>query len=192
MPLTKNEKLLVEAIDSMLKQDAKLGLSFHDSDKEQIAERGVEYLHEQIDEMFALRAAELTHAESVCCAFRKVHNYKYLDDPSFRVAMDKEMISTAVPAEERNKALEFVPKIIDELKTEQKEWCERDSGFNPSLDEIREVSKPGQTGKFTIENRPINKRNVEKPENGDGSPAHTSMTQPPLPGDGHDATINPD
>ena len=113
MALNKTDKLLLESIKGMLQQDSKLGLDLHDDDKFHKNERGVEYLHEQIDDMFAVRAAELIHAESVCQAFRKVHNYKYLDDHTFLPAMDKEMISTAVPAEERRKALEFVPNIID-------------------------------------------------------------------------------
>jgi hypothetical protein len=190
MALTKNDRLLIEGIKSMLAQDAKLGLAFHDQDKAtQEAEQGFEYLHEQINDMFAVRAAELTHADSVCRAFHKVHSYKYLEDPFFQIVMDKEMISTAVPAEERNKALKFIPTIIDELRTEQREWAEKDAGFNPSLDEVKEISQPRQPSDFKIQERPLNKRNVEKPKRGNGSPAHTSMTQPPLPSAEHDAEL---
>jgi len=149
--MNKNEKLIAEAIESMLQQDAKLGLSIHDTKEIDSAERGYEYLHGQISEMFDLKAAELIHAESVCQAFRKVHNYKYLDDPAFITAMQKEMVAQAVPAEERKKALDFIPKIIKELKSEQKEWAEKDSGFNPNLKEIREASKPEQPLEFNIE-----------------------------------------
>lgn len=191
MALTKTEKLLVESIKSMLHQDPKLGLAFHDDDKPLEAERGVEYLHEQIDDMFAVKAAELLHSDAVCQAFRKVHNYKYLDDHTFIPAMEREMVSTAVPAEERQKALKFVPAIIDELRAEQRDWAERDSGFNPSLDEVKEVSQPEQPTDFKIHSRSLNKRNVKKPERGDGSPARTSMKQPPLPKDGHDAEVEP-
>ena len=77
--MNKNEKLIAEAIESMLQQDAKLGLSIHDTKEIDSAERGYEYLHGQISEMFDLKAAELIHAESVCQAFRKVHNYTCLD-----------------------------------------------------------------------------------------------------------------
>jgi len=125
----------------------------HDKEHETTgaSERGYEYLHGQIDDMFALKAAELVHAESVCQAFKKVHNYKYLDDPSFEVAMKKEMVAQAVPAEERNKALNFLPKIIKEVASEQKEWAEKDFGFNPDLKEIREASKPEQPLDFNVE-----------------------------------------
>lgn len=192
MGLNKNERLLVEGIQSMLQQDAKLGLSFHDSDKEaEKAEQGYKYLHEQIDDMFLLKAAELTHAESVTSAFRKVHGYKYLEDWTFLPAMEKEMINRAVPVAERRKALEFIPKIVEELRSEQHVWSERDAGFNPKLDEVRKVSQPKQEGKFEIQDRPLNKRNVDKPEKGDGSPARTNTGRPPLPEDGHDAEVDP-
>jgi hypothetical protein len=153
MALNKNEKLVLEAIDSMLQQDAKLGLVIHDKQHEETgaAERGYEYLHGQIDDMFQVKAAELVHAESVCQAFRSVHNYKYVDDPSFGTAMEKQMVAQAVPAAERTKATDFVPAIIKELKTEQKEWQEKDFGFNPALNEIREASKPEQPMDFNIE-----------------------------------------
>ncbi len=187
MGLNKDERLLVEGIKSLLQQDAKLGLSAHAEDHaEEKADPSFQYLHEQIDEMFLLRAAELTHSESVTAAFRKVHGYKYLEDWTFLPTMDKEMVSKAVPMAERRKALEFIPKIVEELRSEHHLWAERDSGFNPKLDEVRSVSRPEQKGEFKVHDKPINKKNVEKPKKGDGSPARTGMTQPPLPGDGHD------
>jgi hypothetical protein len=188
MALNKAEKMLIEGIDSMLQQDAKLGLSFHDQDAPENKQdwRGYQYLHEQINDMFMLKAADLTHFEGINSAFRKVHNYKYVDDWTFLPAMDKEMVSQGVPREERIKALEFVPKIIEELRSEHHMWAERDGGLNPKIDEIRKVSKPKQKGKFKIHNAPINKRNVDKPKHGDGSPAHTSQGKPPMPDDSHD------
>jgi hypothetical protein len=176
MTLNKHEKLLVEAINSMLQQDAKLGLGIHDTEHSEAgtAERGYEYLHGQIDEMFALRAAELVHAEGVCQAFRKVHNYKYVDDPSFGTAMEKEMVAQAIPKEDRTKALDFVPKIIEELETERSEWCEKDFGFHPDLDEIKEASKPEQPMDFGIEEVEgwPTKANVDW-DKGDASPSRT-------------------
>ena len=177
MALNKNEKLLLEALNSMLQQDAKLGLSIHDKSLKAMgsAERGYEYLHGEISEMFALKSAELTHADGINQAFRKVHNYKYLDDPSFQTAMQKEMVAQAIPAEERAKALGFIPKILSEIKAEQKEWAEKDS-FNPNLDEIMEVSQPEQPLDFTIEEVDgwDNDSNIEW-EEGNASPARTPM-----------------
>ncbi len=190
MALNDEERLLVEAIDGMLKDDAKLGLSFHD-EADQKDERGFAYLHEQIDDMFAVKAAELTHAESVCRAFRKVHGYKYLDDWSFIPVMEREMVAQAVPVSERLRAIEFIPKIVNELRSEQRVWAEKDAGFNPALDEVRKVSRPKQDGEFKVHARPLNKRNVEKPTRGDASPARTNLGKPPVPGDGHDAEVDP-
>lgn len=177
MSLNENEKLLLEAVQSMLQQDAKLGLSIHDEDLKSFdsAERGYEYLHGQIAEMFALKSAELTHADGINQSFRKVHNYKYLDDPSFKTAMQKEMVAQAIPAEEREKALGFIPSIISELKAEQIEWAEKDT-FNPDLDEIMEVSQPEQPLDFNIEEVDgwSNKSNVDW-DKGNASPARTPM-----------------
>lgn len=153
MALNKAEKQLCEAVDSMLQHDAKLGLKIHDQTDQQLgkAERGLEYLHGQIDEMFALKAAELTHAESVCQAFHKAHNYKYLDDPTFKTAMEKEMVAQAVPAEERKQAISFIPSILSELRNEQEKWAEKDAGMSPVLDEIRDISQPEQPLELEIE-----------------------------------------
>lgn len=140
--------MLLEAIDTMLQHDAKLGLAIHSEHSE--TERGYEYLHGQIDEMFALKAAELTHSDGVCQAFKKVHSYKYLDDPSFKTAMQKEMVAQAIPESDRNKAVGFIPQIITELKKEQSEWAEKDT-FHPNLDEIKEASQPEQPLDFEIE-----------------------------------------
>lgn len=175
--LTKTEKMLCEAVDTMLQHDAKLGLKMHDSTDKRLGEteRGLEYLHGQIDDMFYLKAAELVHAEGVCQAFNKVHSYKYLDDPSFKTAMEKEMVAQAIPAEDRSKAVEFIPSIISELKSEQAEWAEKDFGFNPALDEIKEASKPEQPLDFSIEDVDgwPSDANVEWGEIGDASMGHT-------------------
>jgi len=174
MPLNDNERLLVEAVKSMLSQDAQLGLSIHANDPYAGQDwRGLEYLHGHINEMFLVKAAELVHAEGVCQAFGKVHSYKYLDDPTFSTAMEKEMVAQAIPAEERNKALGFIPKIIEELKEDQREWAEKDSGFNPKLDEIKEMSKPEQPLDFTIHDREgYNNKNVMS-RLGEASPSRT-------------------
>lgn len=173
--LNDDEKILLEGIKTMLQHDVQLGLKIHNQQHEEsgLTERGYEYLHNQIDEMFALKAAELHHANSVCQAFQKVHNYKYLDDPSFPTAMEKEMVAQAVPAEERAKAINFVPSIIKELKEDQAEWAEKDFGFNPKMDEIQEVSQPEQPLDFAIEDVEdwSMEANMEY-EEGDASPGH--------------------
>ena len=176
MSLNKNEKLLIEAVRSMLQQDAKLGLSIHDKDQYQNdynIERGLEYLHGHINEMFAVKAAELVHSDGICQAFHKVHSYKYLDDPTFKTAMEKEMVAQAVPAEERSKANGFIVSIITELKEEQQEWAEKDSGFSPYLDEIKSISQPEQPMNFTIHDHDgYNDKNITW-KRGETSPGRT-------------------
>jgi hypothetical protein len=193
--LNKAERMLLESIKSMLKHDSKLGLAIHDNNETEQQKhdwRGDAYLHEQIEDMFQVKAAELVHAESIYQAFNKVHSYKYLDDPTFSEAMSKEMTATAVPASERIKALNFIQEIIEELKAEQLWWAEKDAGFNPKLDEIRDISKPEQPLNFEIQTRSLNNRNIKTQKYGNGSPERTSMTQPPLPSEGHDAESNQD
>jgi hypothetical protein len=84
--------------------------------------------------MFALKAAESPFHDSLCQAFGKVHNYKYIDDPTFRIAMEKELLAQGIPLKERNKALDIVPAIVDDLKSDEEAWSEQNFGFNTELD----------------------------------------------------------
>lgn len=145
--MNENEKILVEAIGSFLKDKAKLGLNTKnnkDNNDNDPKNRGQQYLHGQIDDMFALKSADLTHQTGICAAFSKVHGYKYIDDDTFAEAMDKEMTAQAIPANERKKALEIIPKIIKELSDEKADWSEQDFGFNNNMDEIITGSQPQQ------------------------------------------------
>lgn len=170
MALSDDEKLVLEAFETMLNQDPALGLSIHDYKKDSL-ERGYEYLHNHIDDMFHVKSAELTHATGINSAFSKVHSYKYIDDPKFATAMQKEMVAQGIPADEREKAVSFLDKIIDELKDEQLEWAEKDSGFNPELDEV--TSMPDVDNEFGIEDdQGLNDENVDWDE-GEAGPART-------------------
>lgn len=147
MPLNKTEKLLVESLKSLL--DGKTGWGVPPTDTKATNDnnqrlRGIEFLHEQINEMFQLKAAELTHHTGICAAFAKVHNYKYIEDDTFAEAMEKELTAQGVPKDERTKALDFIPKILKELKEEVDEWTEQDYGFHPDLDEIQDICQPQQ------------------------------------------------
>lgn len=172
MSLNENEELLLEAIKSMLQDDAKLGLTVHDKDKkedEYQAERGLEYLHGNINEMFRLKAAELDHSDAVNQAFNKVHSYKYVDDPTFSTAFEKELVAQAVPANERAEAAIFISKIIDELKEDNEEWAEKDFGFNPNIEELKNISQPEQPLDFEVHDMDgYNDENVDF-ESGDAS-----------------------
>lgn len=143
--LNQNEYALLEALESMLKQDDELGLAHHDDGEEaDEAERGFEYLHNNIDDTYTVKAADLKHADSVIRAFKNVHNYRYIDDTSFIPALRKEMMATAVPADEMAKAEKFVLDVLDDLK-DGDDFAEKDAGFNPDLEEIIDISRPGQS-----------------------------------------------
>lgn len=172
--LNNAEETLLEAIKTMLQQDAKLGLTMHDKEHEKSGEneRGFEYLHNQVDDMFQLKAAELTHSDGVCQAFTKVHSYKYVDDPQFKVAMEKEMVAQGIPASDRTKAIGFLDSIMKELKADKGEWAEKDFGFNPNLDDITDAGEqPLDFEVQEVEDWP-NESNVEW-EEGDASPGRT-------------------
>lgn len=140
MPLNRNDKLLIEAIGNMLDQTDRLGLPDDLDDFKE--ERGYEYLHNQVDDMFRLKAADLVHCESACAAFSKIHSYRYIDDANFVPAVESELRSMAMPKKEQEDVVKFIETIREELKKESGVWAERDAGFNPNLDEIIEVSKP--------------------------------------------------
>lgn len=172
MSLNKTERTLLENIKSMLKDDTRLGLSDKDEEKDE-AERGFEYLHNHIDDMFHVKAAELQHFGSITAAFAKVHDYKYIDDPEFETALSRDMTAQGVPADERQKAIDAVRAIIKELR-EESEWAEKDSGFNPDLDEIEDVSQPEQPLDFDEEDAEGHEDyfdgNMDEEEHGDASP----------------------
>ncbi len=139
--MNNNEKLFLEAIDTMLRHRDNLGLPKPEKKDEE--EHSLQFLHEHINDLFAVRTADYTHHDGVCQAFAKAHGYKYITDPSFAMAMDKEMTAQGIPTEEREKALALIPKIIEEVG-DSKNWAEQDAGFNPNLDEILEISRTGQ------------------------------------------------
>jgi hypothetical protein len=143
MQMNENEKILTEAFKSFLDAKAQLGLKPHEAELEAKDDQTIAYLHGHINEMFAHKAAELTHYDGVKQAFSKVHGYKYITDPDFIKAMDREMIAQGIPGEERGKATGFVPKIIEELGHD-KMWLEQDFGFHPDLKEIMDASRPEQ------------------------------------------------
>jgi hypothetical protein len=140
MKLSKPEQHLMEAFDSLMSEPM-LGLQPHKGEFEEMGqlERGLEYVHNQIREMFALRAAKLVHHEGICSAFSKVHNYKYLDDPSFVEAMRREMQAQAVPVAEQREATRAVFDVLSELKREHGVESEKDYGFHPDLDDVMKM-----------------------------------------------------
>lgn len=143
--LSDTERLLAEAIDTMLRHEPMLGLSVHDKTNKERS-HFVQFKHEQINEMFELETIDLVHHDGVVSAFSKVHSYKYLDDPKFCEAFRKELKWHNVPAEEQSIAEDACCKVIDKLCKEGKvsNWDMRSVGWNPQLDEIKKASQPEQ------------------------------------------------
>lgn len=145
MAIKKSERIVCEAIDTMLRDKAALGLqdppkSYKDED-----EHSLQYLHEQINEMFAIKAAGLTHHDGACAAFRKIHNYKYVTDPTFGRSLTEEMKAQGIPAKEQEQASKYLAAIIKEMQGGS-DWCERDAGYNPNLEEILDTTRKATDG----------------------------------------------
>lgn len=134
------ESLIVEAVQNLLAQSAKLGIPDDPEDIETEC-HALQYLHEAVNELFASKVADLVHFEGIRAAFRKIHSYKYVDDPTLPKALDGEMASQGIPKEEREKVLEVVPKLLEDLKKDGT-IAERDAGWNSHLDEVIKVSQP--------------------------------------------------
>jgi len=146
MALSNKERLLVEAVSGMM-DDIATGTNYHKKSENQDLSNSASYLHEEIEQAYRLATVNLDHHDSVCSAFSKIHNHKYLDDPSFTLSFEKELTARAVPMEEREKAVKAIDKVRNKLL---KEKAEQDAGFNPELDEIIKVSQPGIVGESKL------------------------------------------
>lgn len=139
MALSETEQLLLEEVKSMLGDGVKLGLSIHkdtDGDKSSTSQ----WLRENIDQQFGLDTAGLTHHEGITAAFKKVHDYKPLESPTFHVSFRKEMTAQGIPGEEISKAMSIADKVLSKILG--KNDNEKDSGWHPDLDEVLETARP--------------------------------------------------
>jgi hypothetical protein len=72
----------------------------------------------------------------------------YLDDPAFAVTFMKEMTGRAVPKPEIEDALKFADDVLDKASKEFDSSSVKDTGWNPNLEDIKEVSQPEQNIEF--------------------------------------------
>jgi hypothetical protein len=136
--MDKKEQLLLEALRGYLSsQDAKLGLAAHDEEETSHTQW---FQWEGIDDRFALKASDSPFFENLTSAFYTVHSYKYLDDPTFPIALEAELKSTGTPKAQIEQAVKYVSEIIEELQTGDA-WGERDAGWNPAIDEITDMTR---------------------------------------------------
>jgi hypothetical protein len=143
-----SEKLLLEAVRSMLRQDVKLGLAYHKPDQvKRESSHFMQFQRETIDDMYQLAISESKFADSITAAFSKVHCHKYIDDPTFKLAMDAEMRSMGLPKEDRELAIKSLDKVIKELV----EGGERGAGWNPRMDDLVDLTSNADKREMTHE-----------------------------------------
>ncbi len=131
MPLNKTEKLIVEAISSMLKQDARLGLPVQ---QDEVAHNS-QFKWEAIDDAFELKISGSPFADVISSAFFAVHSHKYIDHPSFKLSFEKEMTARGVPEEERQQAIKYLEQLIKEVSVK-----EQDAGWNHQIKDISDMT----------------------------------------------------
>jgi hypothetical protein len=133
--LTTIEKTLVEAIGNIFKNnESTLGIVPH---KE--ISHGFEFQWNGIEDMFAIKTAKSTFHEELTSAFRDIHSYKYLDDPTFTIALKKRLTARGIPTEEVNNAILYCKEIIETIQKE--DFQEKQSGWHPNIDEIADMTR---------------------------------------------------
>lgn len=142
--MNRNERLLTEAVQTYLQHKTQLGIPDPPKDLADADSKSLQYLQEQINDLFELKSVDFVCHEGVCRAFRKVHNYKYITDPLFEKAMKQEMATQGVCGIEQEKAINILEDIRKEV-SEGDGWNEQDAGYHPDLKDIIAVSKPGQS-----------------------------------------------
>jgi len=133
--LNKAEKMLVEAIGGLFQNDENvLGMVPHEE-----RSHFFEYQWNGIEDVFALKTAKSNFHEELTGAFRDIHSYKYLDDPTFSIALEKRLTARGVPTEEIKEALKYYEEVKEELLKEN--FQEKSAGWNPNLDEILDTTR---------------------------------------------------
>jgi len=133
--MRKQEKTVLEAIKSIL-GTGKTKHGIVDVDRDETSHR-FEHEWNSIEAEFALKCAGSPHLDGLTAAFHDIHSYKYLDDPTFNVSLEKRMTATGIPAEDRTKA----QKALGDMLNERKDMAEKDTGWHPQLDEIADMTR---------------------------------------------------
>lgn len=142
MGLSNEERLLAEAVDSMLQFDAKYGIADGDNDDDGFTSQ-FPYMHENIEQQFRLDAdtKDLKYCDAICSTFNRVHAHKYLDDPKFTNTLMRELSAQGVPREEQAIACDIVGKIVERLSKGTKDWAEKDLGSGTNLNDINNLKE---------------------------------------------------
>ena len=92
---------------------------------------------EGIDDAFKLKVAGSPYEDSITSAFFQTHNYKYLDNPTFKLSFERELRQRAVPTNEINTAMGHLESMITDLKNNP---AEQDAGWNPDMDALVDLT----------------------------------------------------
>ena len=163
MSLNKKQKTFLEALDTYLNQDAQLGLKGFEKDKLNDLERvdGLEYNRNDVYAKYRdkLLKANIVYIGPIMRAFNSAHNIRIFGSPTFLSAMERELKAQPIASSEVEKALDLAEKLAEELKKSDR--AEQDSGLNPDMDGIKDVSQPEQASEFDIIKTDLNKKNVK-------------------------------
>lgn len=145
------EKMIIEGLQNLLGDKAKLGLADHDVEE---SSHFQQFGHEDIEDSFRLKSIDSPFSDVLNSTFNRVHSYKYIDHPYFDVAFKKNLSMQGIPEETVNEALEWIEEIREDYAKNHFK-SEADMGWNPKLDEIRDVTtnadnrEPKQESPFT-------------------------------------------
>jgi hypothetical protein len=132
------EQMLVEAISSMFNNKASsLGITGEGKPDEETSHRA-EFQWNIIREMFSLKCADSPFYESLVSAFTDIHSYKYLEDPTFQIALDKRLSAIGIPLAERTNAIKYIGEVIKEMGGEK--FQEKEAGWPPELASIADIT----------------------------------------------------
>lgn len=141
--LTSDEEKLVLAFRSILKeslvsedttlQDMLKKVS-HDVDENAHTSQ---FRWEGIDDAFKLKVAGSPYEDSITSAFFQTHNYKYLDNPTFKLSFERELRQRAVPTNEISAAMGHLDSMVNDLKSNP---GEQDAGWNPDMEALVDLT----------------------------------------------------
>lgn len=130
------EKMFLEAVGNLFKnKSSRLGIVPGGEEHTHTAQ----FHHELVEDMFALKVVESAFHEDLCGAFRDIHSYKYLDDPTFGIAFTKRLTARGIPTKEIQKAMESIESIKKELGKDT--YQEKESGWHPDIAEIADMTR---------------------------------------------------
>lgn len=134
--MDQTERLFLEAVGNLFKNKAsRLGIV---SGGEEHAHT-LQYHRESVEDMFALKIVDSAFHEDICGAFRDIHSYKYLDDPTFSIALTKRLTARGIPTKDIKKAVDFVEEIKKDLGKDT--YQEKEAGWHPEIAEIADMTR---------------------------------------------------